>query len=132
MKSECYFFTQANHCFLISSPKLNQSPKSVIGSFKHFQSGSMVAHGMCCFPLMQTTNPSYPTTVYSSGSLAGGHRKTKNEIQIPSSLNCIIILSHTSMPLQQLGENKTIGLTHPFTQKIASSSWHGSQFEKMA
>lgn len=84
-KKWSYFFTKANHCFLRSSPKPNQSPNSFTGSFKHF-------HGCpwCVLFFFDANNK--PKLSKYRRSLAGGHRKTKNEIQIPSSLNCIMIL----------------------------------------
>lgn len=93
LKSECYFFTKANNCFLRSSPKPNQSPNSFTGSFKHF-------HGCpwCVLFFFDANNK--PKLSNYRGSLTGGHRKTKNEIQIPSSLNCIMILHiNASQPI---------------------------------
>lgn len=55
----------------------------------------MVAHGVFFFDANNK-----PKLSNYRGSLAGGHRKTKHEIQIPSSLNYIMILHiNASLPI---------------------------------
>lgn len=64
----------------------------------------MVAHDMCYSPLMQVINPSYPITVVFLGIFGWKAWKIKHEIQIPSSLNCIILSGHINDFLAIVGK----------------------------